>query len=258
MIDHQELHREEQFWDKIGIKWLSKGEDSLSVNDPNKFLSGSSVAFDYLRTLIGDPRGKRILDYGCGSGWLSVYFAKQGAQVDGFDISSKLVELATKRAEMNEVSSGTKFKKMIAEKLEYGDNSFDFVIGISILHHIDLDEGSKELKRVIKPGGKALFIEPLGESKLFDYIRNHIFRIHHGEIRDVNAEHPLTYENIMNFGRKFASTQYNEFQLTEMIARVTGDRITKIMGLRKLDTFLLSHFKKLRKQCRLVVISYQK
>ncbi|MGD0339229.1 MAG: class I SAM-dependent methyltransferase [Bacteroidota bacterium] len=258
MIDQQELQREEQFWDKIGIKWLSKEKNALSVNDPNKFLSGSSVAFDYLRTLIGDPKNKRILDYGCGSGWLSVYFAKQGAYINGFDISSKLVELAVKRAEINGVSSRTIFRKMIAEKLEYENNSFDFVIGISILHHIDLEEGSQELKRVLKPGGIALFIEPLGESKFFDYIRNHIFRIHHGEIRSVDAEHPLTYENIMNFGHNFASTQYKEFQLTEMIARITGDRITKIIGLRKLDTILLSHFASLRKHCRLIVISYQK
>jgi 2-polyprenyl-3-methyl-5-hydroxy-6-metoxy-1,4-benzoquinol methylase len=258
MIDRNELEREEEFWDKIGTKWLQGEREALLVRDPRDFLSGSIVAFRHLESILGDVRGKTILDYGCGSGWLSSYFAMKGATVLGFDISGKLVELAAKRAEANGVSERAAFKKMIAEKLEYKDETFDFIIGISILHHISLEEGSRELFRVLKPGGKALFIEPLGESKFFDYIRNHLFRLHHGEIRKVDAEHPLTYSNIEEFGKKFTSTTYKEFQLFEMIARVTGDRLTELFGFQKLDNALLERFPQLRKHSRLVVITYQK
>jgi sugar phosphate isomerase/epimerase len=110
----------------------------------------------------------------------------------------------------------------------------------------------------MKPGAKALFIEPLGESKMLDFIRNHVFRIHHGHVRDVDAEHPLTYADIRAFGQKFRECEFREFQLTEMIARITGDRFTRAIGLRVLDEMLLRNFPELKRFCRLVVIQYVK
>jgi len=259
MIEQSELVREEKFWDKVGEKWLTeKHHEELKVERPESFLSGSSVAFEYLMSQIGDMKGLRILDYGCGSGWLSTYLAKRGARVEGFDISGKLVELGMLRAKVNGVSENVHLKKMIAEQLEYPDGIFDRVIGISILHHISLEEGARELSRVLAPGGKAFFIEPLGESPMLDWIRNHVFRIHHGHVRVVDAEHPLTYDNIKTIGSVFRSTEFKEFQLTEMIARITGDRLTRVLGLPALDAALLKAFPGLKKFCRLVVIKYSK
>lgn len=259
MIDEKELQREETFWDAVGAKWTrEKSLEDLRVVDPRQFLSGSSVAFeDFLRQL-GDANGKKILDYGCGSGWLSTYLAQRGALVEGFDISGNLVALGMKRANANGVGEAVRLQRMIAERLDYPSNTFDVAAGISIIHHIALEEGSRELLRVLKPGGVALFIEPLGESKIVNEIRNRIFRVHHGERRELDAEHPLTYEDIRRFGAGFSKTEFREFQLTEMVARVLGDRLTGRIGLRRLDQFLLKRFPRLRKFCRLVVIRYQK
>lgn len=259
MIDQTELRREESFWDSIGEKWIKeKRNDELMVAGAGAFLSGSSIVFEEMMRAVGDLHGLRVLDYGCGSGWLSTYLAQRGAHVEGFDISSKLVELGMLRAKANGVEKNVHLKRMIAEQLEYPDNHFDRVIGISILHHISLEEGARELSRVLKPGGKAFFIEPLGESTSLDWIRNHVFRVHHGHVRVVDAEHPLTYENINTIGSAFRSTKFKEFQLTEMIARVTGDRFTKTFGLHALDNALLKLFPGLKKFCRLVVIEYSK
>jgi 2-polyprenyl-3-methyl-5-hydroxy-6-metoxy-1,4-benzoquinol methylase len=259
MIDERELKREEEFWDRVGTRWLNEMDaERLRVSDAGEFLSGSTVAFEYLEQQLGDVRGLRVLDYGCGSGWLSTYLAQKGALVQGFDISQNLVELGMKRAGVNGVAQRVELKKMIAERLEYPDNSFDRIIGISILHHISLDEGRRELQRVLKPGGSAFFIEPLGESWLQNAIRNYVLRLHHGHLRAVDAEHPLTYHDIHAIGSRFQETELREFQLTEMIARITGDRVTKALKLRRLDTFLLRKFPSLKKYCRLVVIRYGK
>ncbi|MBA4317053.1 MAG: hypothetical protein C0412_01500 [Flavobacterium sp.] len=255
----QELVREEKFWDQVGDKWLKEIPNSkLILKNPEEYLSGSSYSFENLMIQMGDIVNTRILDYGCGSGWLSVYLATKGANVYGFDISTKLVELGRKRALINNLSDKVTLKKMIAEELEYPDNYFDKVIGISILHHVNLEQASKELTRVLKPGGSAFFIEPLGEWNLINILRNTILRIHHGFIRSIDAEHPLRYKDINNFGKPFTSTKYKEFQLTEMIARLTGDRLTRLIGLHKLDDILLQNFKILRKFCRLIVIEYKK
>ncbi len=254
-----DLEREEQFWDKVGTKWLQETvAEELRVSDTGKFLSGSSVAFEYLLQQLGDPRGLRILDYGCGSGWLSTYLAQRGALVEGFDISAKLVELGLRRAHINGVGEKVHLRKMIAEQLEYPNGMFDRAVGISILHHVSLSEAGRELFRVLKPGGKALFIEPLGESNVLNAIRNYVCRVHHGQIRAVDAEHPLTYSDIKTIGSMFSNIEIKEFQLIEMIARVAGDRITRALGLHKLDAALLRAFPSLKKFCRLVVITYIK
>lgn len=259
MIDQHELQREEEFWDKVGVRWLgSWKKDDLIVTTPNRFLSGSMVAFDQLMEDMGDLNGLNVLDYGCGSGWLSTYLAQRGANVEGFDISAKLVELAMKRAQVNGVGERVRLERMIAEDLKFPDGHFDRVVGISILHHIALEEGSRELHRVLKPGGKAFFIEPLGESTLQNALRSYVFRYHHGHIRTVDAEHPLTYKDIQAFGARFARTSWKESQLTEMVARVTGDTITKWLGMRAVDSMLLKTFPALKKQCRLVVIEFEK
>jgi 2-polyprenyl-3-methyl-5-hydroxy-6-metoxy-1,4-benzoquinol methylase len=259
MIEQSELVREEEFWDKVGAKWLSeKQTQELKVKDAESFLSGSSVAFEYLMAQMGDIVGLRILDYGCGSGWLSTFLAQRGALIDGFDISGKLVELGMKRAHANGVGDRVHLKRMIAEQLTFPDNSFDRIVGISILHHVSLTEGGRELHRVLKPGGKAFFIEPLGESKFQNWIRNYVLRIHHGYVRSVDAEHPLTYYDIHTIGAQCSKIEVKEFQLTEMIARLTGDKITKALGLRSFDGVLLDSFPFLRKYCRLVVITYSK
>jgi SAM-dependent methyltransferase len=259
MIDTKELQREESFWDSIGAKWINASDESnLAVGDASQFLSGSSVVFHEMMKSVGPLEKLRVLDYGCGSGWLSTYLAQRGATVEGFDISGKLVELGMLRARANGVAESVKLRKMIAERLEYPDGHFQLVIGISILHHISLEEGSRELARVLAPGGRAFFIEPLGESSALDWIRNHLFRIHHGHIRVVDAEHPLTYENIRTIGLPFRETRFTEFQLTEMIARVTGDRFSKMLHLHQFDTTMLRWFPQLKRYCRLVVISYSR
>lgn len=145
--------KDENFYDLIGEEILSeKGE--LTVGDLSEFLAGSKGAFDFMMSSIGEIDGKTILDYGCGSGWLGVFLAKEGAKVKGFDISEKMIKVARKRAKHNGVENLIEFSKMTAENLIYPDNYFDFAVGVSILHHVDLDLAAKELKRVLKKEGK--------------------------------------------------------------------------------------------------------
>ena len=48
--------------------------------------------------ILGEVRGKSILDVGCGSGIYSIYFARKGAEVTGLDFSSRMLSLARKNA----------------------------------------------------------------------------------------------------------------------------------------------------------------
>lgn len=72
------------------------------------------------------------------------------------------VELETGRSEAQATRNSPRFLRMDAQRLEFADNSFDVVFGGAILHHVDLETSMAEIKRVLRPGGKILFAEPLG------------------------------------------------------------------------------------------------
>lgn len=95
------------------------------------------------------------LDLGCGTGLFTdkVYQATK-AKITGIDISEDLLEQARKRLPEAE------FKIVDAMNMSYPDNHFDIVFGSSILHHLEMDKATKEIYRVLKPGGKMIFAEP--------------------------------------------------------------------------------------------------
>jgi ubiquinone/menaquinone biosynthesis C-methylase UbiE len=113
----------------------------------------------------------RLLDFGCGPGYFSILFARMGYLVDGFDISENSVTFARKLAQKHGYDEMTNFVVGVAEDLSYGDESFDTVCGIDILHHVDITRSVQECHRVLKPGGVAFFKEFL-DAPMFDRVRD--------------------------------------------------------------------------------------
>ncbi len=105
---------------------------------------------------FSDPR---VLEIGCGTGAFTgpVLEARPTLRLDAFDVSPKAVETAQQRFGRFERAT---FYVGTAEKVEVPDNSYDAVMGVSVLHHIPLDVCLKESLRVLKPGGLFWFSEP--------------------------------------------------------------------------------------------------
>lgn len=118
-----------------------------------------------------NSREQTLLDFGCGPGIYSVMFAKLGFEVSGFDISPTNVATAEELADRYGLSERTHFATGVGEKLNYDNESFDVIIGIDILHHVDIAHSIRECLRVLKPGGHAFFKEPV-EVPIFDTLRN--------------------------------------------------------------------------------------
>ena len=95
-----------------------------------------------------------ILDYGCGAGWLSAFLARKGFKVVGIDISVSLLRRAKR------VCHEAEFIACDAENLPFKDSTFDFVVGVAILHHLNLERSCKEIRRVLKNKSKFIFFEP--------------------------------------------------------------------------------------------------
>lgn len=123
----------------------------------------------YIRTLDG----KIVLDYGCGQGEMALRYLHAGAKkVYGIDISERYIRSATDRMRNAGVSEESyEFRVMDAHNLEFGDETFDSVIGNGILHHLDIPTATNEIKRVLKNTGFAMFQEPLIGTPLMRFFR---------------------------------------------------------------------------------------
>lgn len=99
-------------------------------------------------------RGKRVLDVGCGPGWLAVQYAAAGAIVDAVDLTPRAVELARAHLALRKLSANVRTAN--AEDLPFGNDGFDLVISSGVLHHTpDTFKTFRECHRVLKRGGRA-------------------------------------------------------------------------------------------------------
>lgn len=152
---------------------------------------------EYAFHLLGDIRGKTVLEDGCGDGSNMVVLSRSGAKVIGLDISSEMLALAKQRMVANQCD-GTMLVLGSAHALPLPDASVDVVFGISILHHLDLEIASREVHRVLKRDGRAIFLEPLRNSSLLTQIRQLLPK--RGDVSPF--ERPLTNEDIRDFAAR--------------------------------------------------------
>ncbi|NER47640.1 MAG: class I SAM-dependent methyltransferase [Symploca sp. SIO1A3] len=158
---------------------------------------------------MGDIASKKLLDLGCGAGENSVYFAKKGAHCVAADYSPGMVEVAIKLAAANNVDIEGCTANAMA--LDFPDNTFDLVYASNLLHHIPEPKiALQEMHRVLKPGGKACFWDPLKHNPIIN-----IYRYLATEVR-TEDETPLDI-NIVDYIRSlFSETVYDTFWLATL------------------------------------------
>ena len=165
---------------------------------------------EYAYHLLGDISGERVVDFGCGSGANSVLLAHRDAHVWGIDISEDLLRLAQRRLDASGRSGGATFIAGSAHDMPFPDSSIDLVFGIAILHHLDLALVSKEVRRVLKPGGRAIFQEPVRNSAVIRFVR----RLIPYRAPDISPyERPLTDGELARFANGFSSVSVRAFAL---------------------------------------------
>jgi len=104
---------------------------------------------------LSPQKGERILDIACGAGELSLRIAAKGAGVYGVDLSAEGISSARRLA--NIAGLKAEFTVGDAENLPYPDGFFDNLVCSSSLEHFTNDAQSlSEMKRVLKPGGRAV------------------------------------------------------------------------------------------------------
>ena len=121
--------------------------------------------FANLAVALALPPGARILDVGCGSGWLCEYFARFGYDVTGIDISPDLIEMARERLRNvpfgADHETGTAYRFLVHDiEAAALDETFDAIICYDALHHFE-DEHAvlRHLFAMLDYGGQLFVIE---------------------------------------------------------------------------------------------------
>lgn len=99
---------------------------------------------------------REVLEIGCGTGLFTEELAKSGNRITAIDISEDLLALARQRVSAGNVT----FKVENAYATTFPDGSFDFIVGSSCLHHLDVERALREFHRLLRPGGGLMFTEP--------------------------------------------------------------------------------------------------
>lgn len=170
----------------------------------------TAYPLEYCYHLLGDVTGLRIIDFGCGSGANTALLAGRGAHVWAIDISADLLRLGERRLAVSGRAGAATFIAGSAHDLPFPDESIDIVFGIAILHHLDLDLVSPEVLRVLKPGGRAIFQEPVRNSAVIRFVRSLIPY----QAPDVSPyERPLTDAELQRFASGFRTCAVRAFAL---------------------------------------------
>jgi SAM-dependent methyltransferase len=201
---------------------------------------------------LGELRGLRVLDFGCGHGMAAVVLARQGALVTAFDLSPGYLDEARRRARANGVAVG--FVRADGDRLPFADGAFDRVWGNAVLHHLDLDRAGRELWRVLRPGGVAVFCEPWGENPLLNLARR---RLPYPGKQRTPDERPLCRRDLRVLRACFPDLEVRGYQLLSMARRVLRPgRVVR--GLDWCDRMLLTRVPALERFCRYVVLTLRR
>ena len=257
-VDEQLKQREEHFHDE----WASS-IDPATVPVDVSWAAATAPEHRWIRDKLGDLRGKKILDLGCGAGEAAVWFAKQGADVTASDLSPEFLNLVERVATLHGVRVHT--HRADADHLGLPPNTFDVVYAGNVLHHVDTEQTLRTIRDVLKPGGVLVSWDPLRHNPVIN-----VYRRMAAGVRTPD-EHPLDVNDLNLFRKYFARVEAGWFWLFTLylflhfflIERVhpskerywkkvvrEHERLTPLYTrLAKLDRVVLKHFPFLRRYC---------
>ena len=219
--------REKEFHNRLQSKSKGRFENIFY----KAIYNANEDFFDYLKI---NSINSNILDYGCGIGQsLQEVIKFNPKKIFVFDIS----EVSIQKAKDTIQKSNSNVELLVdnCEKTKFNDSTFDIIYGSGILHHLDISLCLKEMHRILKPGGRFLFIEPLGTNPMINFYRK---LTPNSRSKD---EHPLInddFELIKSNFNKLQIKYYGFFTLIFFPLYTTPKKSFNFKILKKIDQFL--------------------
>jgi 2-polyprenyl-6-hydroxyphenyl methylase/3-demethylubiquinone-9 3-methyltransferase len=140
-------------YNELGERWYCAHDDPVALLRAESKLRNPWV-LEKLKLIFGEQKNLRILDVGCGGGFLSNYLSANGYRVSGIDLSQESLEVAKKYDKTHKVQ----YQLADAQSMPFADASFDVITAMDFLEHVENPSLIiKEISRVLKPGGSFFF-----------------------------------------------------------------------------------------------------
>lgn len=262
--DDERLVKERAFHDA----WAGS-EDIKNIDVRTANAACTAPEMRYITRRLGDVRGKRLLDVGCGLGEASVYFALLGANVTSSDLSQGMLDVTCRLAQANGVSV-TPHVAAAEDMQLLPEAQFDIIYAGNLLHHVDIEQTLTRIKPHLANGGVVVTWDPLAYNPVIN-----VYRAMATNVRTPD-EHPLKWTDIQLFRKHFGKVETQYFWLTTLIIFLimalvqrrnpNKERFWKVvvqegekwrwlyLPLERLDRILLKVFPPLRLLCWNVVI----
>lgn len=159
---------------------------------------------DYAARVAQLARDADILEYGCACGANLQRLAGTTRSATGIDISDVAIERGRKQARAAGLDN-VYLHAMDAERMSFADDSFDLIFGNGIMHRLDIARSLAEIVRVLRPGGRAVFAEPLGHNPAIGLYR-----------RRAPDAHPLLRRDFAEFDKLFSVASYRFYGLSTL------------------------------------------
>ena len=191
--------------------------DGEGARPQDRFYIAAAEANELLRQKVHDcvGAGGAGLEVGCGTGEnLQRLLTGANYEAHGIDISAAAIEAAGRRFERS--AAPPRLAVMDANNLQYPNDSFDFVFGSGIIHHLELPKALHELRRVLRADGRMIFLEPLGTNPLIEMYRR-------ATPADRSSdETPLTGAHIADIRSTFDAVQLSFFGFFSLAGLAAG------------------------------------
>jgi 2-polyprenyl-3-methyl-5-hydroxy-6-metoxy-1,4-benzoquinol methylase len=204
-VHDERIQNEREFHDA----WAdSEDVEKIDVRASNEVCTAPEMR--YISRRLGNIKGKRLLDVGCGLGEASVYFAILGADVTSSDLSQGMLDATTRLARINGVS--VKQHVASAEDMQLSpEDKFDIIYAGNLLHHVDIEETITRIKPHLAVGGIFVTWDPLAYNPAIN-----VYRSMATDVRTPD-EHPLKWNDIKLFHKHFGTVETRYFWLTTLI-----------------------------------------
>jgi ubiquinone/menaquinone biosynthesis C-methylase UbiE len=185
--------------------------------------------------------GTRILDLGAGLGPCSLEAARRGAEVVALEISPIAANAIRNKAREQNLTDRLEVQVGAAESIDLPDHSIHTVFSCNMLMHVDRDQVFAEVKRLLRPGGTYVLIEPLKYNPLAWLVRNTI-----SSFRSTRPDY-LSLAELRERARGFERFSHEEFYLVAPFLYGWSKRAVMETWLGRLETALMRRLQWLRR-----------
>ena len=256
--------RERRYYDEFVKRTPHKAASLQAVRgekrpwNPYWYVGATGGRADY-----GSP-SQRLLDFGCGPGHLCRSDGPcrlRGAWLRHFALEYRGRRRAGRGLSGRRIGRISRSDKR--RRLEYPDAYFDVIVGIDILHHVEIRQAILECMRTLKPGGVAIFKEPV-EAPLFDRLRQTAGSAWLVQSKEPSFEHHVTEDERkltaqdLAVIKEISRVQERHFRLVSRLETLIGNRLHTRAGasrLEMLDALLLERCSPLRRLAGSIVLT---